>query len=50
MFALIILNKDMNDIIKLIKSLEGLGVSIDGVNETVKNEIRKQEGGFLKLC
>ena len=50
MFALIILDKDMNDIIKLIKSLEGLIVSIDGVSETVKNEIKKQEGGFLKLC
>ena len=50
MFALIILDKDMNDIIKLIKSLEGLIVSIDAVSETVKNEIKKQEGGFLKLC
>ena len=39
--------KDMNDIIKIIKSLEGSGVLIDGITETVKDEIKKQEGGFL---
>ena len=32
----------MNDIIKIIKSLEDPGVLIDKVTETVK-----QEGGFL---
>ena len=46
-FTLFISNKDMNDIIKIIKSLEGLGVFIDGVTETVKHEIRKQECAFL---
>ena len=46
-FALFISNEDMNDIIKIIKSLEDLGVLIDLVTETVKHEIRKQEGGFL---
>ena len=40
-------NKDMNDIIKIVKSLEDSGVLIDGVNETVKHEIKKQEGEFL---
>ena len=30
----------MNDIIKIIKSLEDLGVLIDGVTETVKHEIK----------
>ena len=33
----------MNDIIKIIKSLEDSGVLIDGVTETVKHEIKKQE-------
>ena len=33
---LFISNEDMNDIIKIIKSLEDLGVLIDGVTETVK--------------
>ena len=32
---------------KIIKSLENLGVLIDGVTETLKHEIRKQEDGFL---
>ena len=37
----------MNDIIKIIKPLEDSGVLIDGVTEAVKDEIKKQEGGFL---
>ena len=37
----------MNDIIKIVKSLEDSGVFIDGVTETVNHEIKKQEGGFL---
>ena len=37
----------MNDIIKVIKSLEDSGVLIDGVSEVVKHEIKKQEGKFL---
>ena len=46
-FNLFISIEDMNDIIKIIRLLEDLGVSIDGVTETVKHEIKKQEGGFL---
>ena len=46
-FTLFISNEDMNDIIKVIKSLEDLGILIDGVNEAVKHEIRKQEGRFI---
>ena len=37
----------MKDIIKIIKQLEDSNVLIDGVIETVKHEIRMQEGGFL---
>ena len=37
----------MNDIFKIIKSLEDSGVLIDGVPETVNHEIKKQEGGFF---
>ena len=40
-FTLFILNEDMNDIIEIIKSLEDLGVLIDGATETVKHEIKK---------
>ena len=44
-FTLSISNEDMNNIIKIIKSLEDSGVLIDGV--TVKHEINKQEDRFL---
>ena len=36
----------MNNITKIIKSLEDLDLEIDGVTEAVKHEIKKQEGGF----
>ena len=38
-FTLFISDKDMNDIIKLIKSLEDSGLLTDGGTETVKHEI-----------
>ena len=40
-------NEDLNNIIKTIKLLEDLNALIDGITETVKHDIRKQEGGFL---
>ena len=46
-FTFFISNENMNDIIKIIKSLEYLDVLINGVTATVKHEIKKQEGGFL---
>ena len=36
-FTLSISNEDLNDIIKVIKSLEDSDVLIDGVTETVKH-------------
>ena len=42
-FNLFISNEDMNDIIKIIKSLGDSGVLIDGDTETVRDEIKKQE-------
>ena len=36
----------MNDIIKIIKSVEGSSVLIDEVTETVKYKRKNQEGGF----
>ena len=51
-FALFISNEDMDDIIKIVKSFEDLGVLIAEVTETVKHEIKKQNkmAGFLELC
>ena len=37
----------MNDVIKIITSLEDSNVLIDGITGTVKNEIKKQKAGFL---
>ena len=37
----------MNDIIKIIKLLNDLGVLIDGVTGPVKHEIKNQERRFL---
>ena len=46
-FTLFISNEVLNDIFKIMKSLEDSGVITDGVTETVKDELKKQEGGFL---
>ena len=35
---LIISNEDMNDIMKIIKNLEGSGILLKGVTKTIKNE------------
>ena len=40
-FTLFISNEDMNDITKIVESLEKSGLLIDGANETVKHEIKK---------
>ena len=36
--TLFILNKNMDDVIKTVKSLEDSGLLIDGATETVKHE------------
>ena len=39
----------MDDIIRIIKSLENSSVLTDGVSKTVKHKIKKQEDGFLGM-
>ena len=39
----------MNDIIKIIKALEGSNILLKGVTEAVKNETEEQKGGFLSM-
>ena len=39
----------MNDIMKIIKSLEEPGLLIKCVRKTVKNEAKQQKGGFLGM-
>ena len=47
--ALIISNDEMEDIIKIVKSLEDSGLLLKGVTETVQNEVKEQKGGFLSM-
>ena len=47
--ALIISNDEMEDIIKIAKSLEDSGLLLKGVIETVLNEVKEQKGGFLSM-
>ena len=47
--TLIISNEEMNDIMKIIKSLEEPGLLINSVSETIKNEAKQQKGGFLSV-
>ena len=41
--------KEMNDIMKIIKSLEESVLLIKGVSEAMKNEAKKQKGRFLGM-
>ena len=47
--TLIISNKDMEDLIKIVKSLEDSGLLLKGITKSVQNEIKGQKGGFLSL-
>ena len=47
--TLIISNDEMNDILKIVKSLEGSGVLFKGVSEKTKNEAKERKGGFLSM-
>ena len=49
MVALIISNEEMEDILKIVKSLEESGLVIKGDSVTIKNEAKKQKGGFLPM-
>ena len=39
----------MEDIMKIVKSLEDSGLLLNGVSETIQNEAREQKGGFLSI-
>ena len=47
--TLIISNDEMEDIIKIVKSLEDSGLLLKGVSETIQNEAKEQKGGFLSM-
>ena len=43
MTTLIISNDEIEDIIKIVKSLENSGLLLKGVTETVQNELKKKK-------
>ena len=47
--TLIISNDEMDDILKIVKSLENSGVLLKGVRETIQNEVKEQRGRFLGM-
>ena len=44
---LIVLNEEMNDIMKIVQVLEYSNILFKGLTERVKNETKEQKGGFL---
>ena len=47
--TLIISNNEIEDIIKMVKSLKDSGLLLKGVTETVQNEVKEQKRGFLSM-
>ena len=47
--TLIISNDEVNDIIKIVKSLEDSGVLLKCVSETIQHKAKEQRGGFLPM-
>ena len=46
---LIIEQEDMNDIMKIVETLENSGILLKGVSKTIENETKEQKGGFLSM-
>ena len=46
---LIISNDDIQDLLKIVKSLEDSGILLNGITETVKNEVKEQKGSLLSM-
>ena len=42
-------NLSMQDLLKIVKSLKDSGILLNGITETVKNEVKEQKGGFLSM-
>ena len=42
-------NYEIEDIIKIVESLQDSGLLLKWVTETVQNEVKEQKGGFLGM-
>ena len=49
MTTLIISNDEMDDILKIVKSLENSGLLLKGVSETIQHKAKEQRGGFRSM-
>ena len=47
--TLIILNEELKNIMKIVKSPEEFGLLIKGVSKAIKNETIVQKGGFIGM-
>ena len=47
--TLIILNDEMDGILKIVKSLKNSGVLLKGVGEAIQHEAKEQRQGFLSM-
>ena len=47
--TLISSNEEMEDIMKVVKSVEESGLIIKGISETIKDEAKEQKGEFLSI-
>ena len=47
--VLIMPNEEMEDVMKIVKSLEESRLSIKGISETIKNETKEQKGEYLRI-
>ena len=44
--TLIISNREMNDILKIVQALEDFNILLQGVTKKINNETKEQKGGF----
>ena len=47
--TLIISNKEMNVIMKIVQAIEDSNILLKGVTKTIKDETKEQKGGFLSM-
>ena len=47
--TLIVSNDEMDDILKIVKSLENSGFLLKGVSDKIQHEAKEQRGGFLSM-
>ena len=47
--TLIISNDEMDNILKIVKSLDDSSLLLKGVSETIQNEVKEQKRGFLSM-